>query len=347
MLASPKFLGYTKDAHLVKIKNDVKSAELVVGTELIDSDSLWKWGKPVDISLEEIKSKKQLYDVKGLLLEEELEPGEYWKINKSELKTKLKGNFYVNKGGKVYYENINVSDNNIVNSSYEFLGEAPAAELISGDDLANELNITEGVPQYSNEPWLKFTKKNETTGKLTTMYVAKKPLRYSMSWDQMYAKGLVYGDGKPGGDATVVINGQTYKVRLMRGADINLNPRLIIKRNPLINHNSEWNRMMLPIHEQAIDKSWTYKNNVEKDLKPFVHNFGSGNQGRYTDADLLTHSDFGKGTNSSMQEKIERTEQPEPYILGRGIGSVSFSIPGNSNGTGPSRGWRPVLELID
>src|SRR5690606_33437971 len=90
-----------------------------------------------------------------------------------------------------------------------FLGEVPVTELISGDALAAAIGLTTGTAQYSDEPWLHFI--DPVDG--LTKYVAKKPYRHTISWDQLTAINAVYGD------RTLVIQGNTYKVRLLKGAN--------------------------------------------------------------------------------------------------------------------------------
>src|SRR5690554_5978523 len=63
-----------------------------------------------------------------------------------------------------------------------FYGEVPVSELITGDLLASTIGLTEGTVLHSNEPWLKFA----LDGK--TLYVAKKPFRHSIPWDQIHAQ---------------------------------------------------------------------------------------------------------------------------------------------------------------
>ena len=92
---------------------------------------------------------------------------------------------------------------------------------------------------------------------------------------------IVYGgsEGK-----RVTKNGQTYIVRLMKGALTD--PCLYDKSDR--GAKVQWNRLMLPIHEQAIDKSWDYPAYVEINVPIWTHSFGTGANGMYSDADLMT-----------------------------------------------------------
>lgn len=208
-----------------------------------------------------------------------------------------------------------------------FFGEVSASELISGDALASLVGISQGTSQNSTASWLKFA----WQGKI--LFVAKKAFRNSISWDHINSANAVYG-GK-----TVEIDGLTYKIRLMKGALTDPSEYEDPDRGA---HGSEWNRLMLPIHEQAIDESWDYPEYVENDIPVWSHNLGSGNQGMYTDEDLLTHYAYGSGHYSWCQEVAESAA----YRVFRGGGGVSRSASGAFHAAGSDKGWRPCLELV-
>lgn len=207
------------------------------------------------------------------------------------------------------------------NSQAGFYGEVPASEFITGDELARRIGLTAGTSQFSNEPWLKFSYMGKTE------FIAKKPFRHSISWNVINAVNAVFGN------RTIDIGGKTYKIRLMKGKTEG-------KQNDsssyqgAINKGSEWNKLMLPIHQKA-PSNWAFKNNVNSPTE----NWNVG----YTDNDLFTHNDAGNGPYSWCQECGESTS----YHLYRGFGGVSSaysSVPFNDN---HSFGWRPVLELVD
>ena len=208
-----------------------------------------------------------------------------------------------------------------------FFGEVSASELISGDALASLVGISQGTSQHSTAGWLKFA----WQGKI--LFVAKKAFRNSISWDHINSANAVYG-GK-----TVEIDGLSYKIRLLKGA--NNDPAG--GYNGAICHGSEWNRLMLPIHQEAINKNWAYPDNVESDIPVWAHNLGTGTQGRYTDVDLLTHRNYGSGSYSWCQEVAE-TAADRIY---RGEYGVSDSISNTSSSTYSGHGWRPCLELVN
>lgn len=213
-----------------------------------------------------------------------------------------------------------------------FFGEVPASELITGDALASECGISQGTSQHSTAGWLKFAYKGEI------QFVAKKPIRHSISWDAINTANCVYGDS---GDKTVVIGGKTYKVTLMRALEPTNDPKTAASGSSgAVNHHSEWNRLMCQIHEEAVNGSWGYPDNIESDIGILEHSLGSGSQGMYSDADLILAS--GDGRRSWCQEMSTSTSSR----LYRGNGGVSFSYGYTSSNAGSAYGWRPVLKLV-
>lgn len=203
------------------------------------------------------------------------------------------------------------------NTQAGFYGEVASSEFISGDDLARELGITAGVSQYSNEPWLKFS----YMGKIE--FIAKKPFRYDIMWNDINNANAVFGN------RTINIKGKTYKVRLAKGKTEG-------KQNDTnsyagsINWGSEWNRLMLPIHEKA-PSNWhnSHKGNVE----PNIENWGVN----YTDDDLIMDYTSGKGPMTWCQEAYY-----SECLVRTNAGSYNHS----SDWKDSRAGWRPVLELV-
>lgn len=201
-----------------------------------------------------------------------------------------------------------------------FYGEVPTSEFITGDELARRIGLTAGISQNSNSGWLKFS----YMGKVE--FVAKKTFRHSISWNNINAANAVTGQ------RTIDISGKTYKIRLPKGKTEG-------KQNDsssyqgAINKGSEWNKLMLPIHQEA-PSNWKYPNNVNSPTE----NWNVG----YTDVDLFTHDSAG-GTYSWCQEYGEKTS----YRLCRGGDGVSISYSNIPSSAGSIYGWRPVLELVD
>lgn len=202
-----------------------------------------------------------------------------------------------------------------------FYGEVPTSEFITGDELARRISLAAGTSQFSNGSWLKFS----YLGKIE--FIAKKPFRHSISWNDINNVGVAFGN------RTIKIGDHTYKIRLMKGKTEGKQDDSS-SNDGSINHGSEWNKLILPIHQKA-PSNWNYKDNVNSPTE----NWNVG----YTDKDLLTNTSGGNGSWSWCQEYGESTR----YRLHRGSYSVSASSSdGPSNASGYC-GWRPVLELVD
>lgn len=199
-----------------------------------------------------------------------------------------------------------------------FYGEVPASELWTGTELSALLGITQGTIQFDDTPWLKWAYQGKT------LFRPKKAFRHSISWNHLNEKGVVYG-----GKTITHENGYSFDVRLMKGALTDPSKNNDSDRGAKY---SEWNRLMLPIHVQAKDKSWAYPAYVEDDI-PY---WGID----YTDADLQVGS--GNGRFVWCQETPASNSS---YRVDRGHGGVSYSDWNAASNTGASRGFAPVLEL--
>jgi len=209
-----------------------------------------------------------------------------------------------------------------------YFGVVSANDLITGDALAALVGISAGTSQFSTEGWLKFAYQ----GKI--LFVAKKTIRSNISWDQINAANCARGNV-----VQKTVKGYTFKVRLMKGSHVagdSTVPDYGTASSGALNHGSEWNKLMLPIHENAApSKSWAYPNNVgTNDTAYWGTNF--------TDADLQTHYNHGDGSYSWCQE----TTYGSSRRLLRGNNGVSYSRYYSSSGANTNRGWRPVLELV-
>jgi len=212
-----------------------------------------------------------------------------------------------------------------------FFGEVPASELFTASQIASACGISKGIAQFENEPWLKFA----LDGKI--LFRPRKAIRYNISWNSINAANCVYGGS---GGKRVTKNGHTYIVRLMKGA---LTDPSLYDSSDQGAKGSEWNRLMLPIHEKAIDKSWAWPKYVEDNVPIWNHNFGTGANGMYRDADLMTHNNYGYGSYSWCQETRNTNTS---YRVVRGYSGVSNSSTNPSSSAIYSDGWSPVLELV-
>lgn len=208
------------------------------------------------------------------------------------------------------------------NEDAGFYGECPASELITGDELARRIGLTAGTSQFSNEPWLKFSYLGKTE------FVAKKPFRYSISWENIKEVNAVFGN------KTIKIGENVYKIRLMKGKTEGKQDDSSSYRGD-INKGSEWNKLMLPIHQNA-PSNWRHTSNVNSPTE----NWNVG----YTDMDLLTYGNYDdNGIYSWCQESGEIGY----HMLYRGRFGVSFSGSDYCAYDYAVFGWRPVLELVD
>ena len=217
-------------------------------------------------------------------------------------------------------ENTGPGPNRLIAGTMEegFFGEVPASELFTGAEISSECGITLGTLQFSNVGWLKFAIDGEI------IFKSKKTYRHSISYDHINSKGCVHGETQ------VSKNGINYKVTLMKGA---LTDPSNYSASDKGAHGSEWNRLMLPIHIKAKDKSWAFPDNVESDVPYWGIDF--------TDADLQVGS--GNGRAHWCQEVGGADAYSRVY---RGISGVSYSRFDYSTATSSHLGWSPVLRLV-
>ena len=225
-------------------------------------------------------------------------------------------------------------------SNTGYYGITTVSQLISGDDLASHLLMTSGVSMNSDAGWLKFY----IDGKI--IFIAKKPFRHSISWNQIYNLGAVYGISGFGPytsgtnvdqNKEITIGEYHFKIRLMTGAHINPFTRdANCTLSSGAGENSEWNRLIYRVHN-------IIPNCGSDGLSTTYH---GGNQIGNNWASF-NDSDLGLGDVNAR-----RTWCQESYsydISGkcrRGQGNIAgFSYTAQtSNST--FDGWRPVLELI-
>lgn len=201
-----------------------------------------------------------------------------------------------------------------------FFGTVSASELWTGTQLSSAVGISEGTIQFDDTPWLKFA----LDGKI--LFRPMKAFRRSISWDTINGAGCVFGT------KTVTKNGHTYKVRLMKGA---LTDPSLYDAPDRGAKGSEWNKLMLPIHIEAKNKSWAYPAYVEDNIPYWGIDF--------TDEDLHTHYSYGNGTYAWCQET--RNTSTSRRVL-RGSLGVSNLSSGLASAATASYGWAPVLERV-
>lgn len=205
-----------------------------------------------------------------------------------------------------------------------YYGEVLPGDLISGTDLANAVGITTKTNYFPNASYLKFSYDNKT------LFIPKQPFFINVSWRALYLCGAVYGNDTTGRVPTgvtptvqnrrVIINGVTYRVRLMRA--VNTDPYTTNTYNidnPPNADMSEWERLIMGISNGTL-----------------------GN---------LTAVDLGVNTSTTLSASaVYSTYCQESHPLGsatyrivRGFTTISkLGTAVNDN----AFGWRPVLEPI-
>ena len=201
-----------------------------------------------------------------------------------------------------------------------FYGEIPSTQLITGTTLASQVGVTEGTA-ITDAGWLKFS----LDGRV--LYVSKKPLRHSISWDHLQSKGVVTGT------KTITIGGEVYKVRLLSGANTNPSTAANGSFDHPGTHGCEWNRLMYRVSAKPFGNS----NNILAS-----EGITEGDWASYSEADLVTHSSGGNGSYSWCQE----TGTTGATRVCRGNYGVSHLNQYTSSSSAADFGWRACLELV-
>ncbi len=201
-----------------------------------------------------------------------------------------------------------------------YYGEVSASEFINGNDLAVQIGLIAGTTFNSDAGWLKFALDYKT------LYVAKRPFRRSISWDQINARGAVFGDTQ------VEINGKLYKVRLLKGRGDGLTTSISDGYDTQPTHNSEWNRLMY--HVSGLPFEYVQNTLASEGIT-------EGDWAQFSEAELLTNAGSGNGSNSFCQDTIGTNR------CVRGYNGVSYIRSTGRTSTSSILGWRPVLELVE
>ncbi|MBG9977221.1 hypothetical protein [Ruoffia tabacinasalis] len=223
-------------------------------------------------------------------------------------------------------------------------GNPEGQREMTASNLALACGLAAGTPINENTTWAKFSSMGEV------IFVPVKPLRSSVSYIDIYEAGLVYGDGTNGRvvptlssgasavttkqETIVTIGGHRYSVRLMRGAG----------SDPLDSYNdadrgmpgelSEWNNLILPLHEKARLQDWAYPAHAGT-----TEDWGIG----LSDEDLVTHSSAGQGSYAWCIEQSDVT--PTARVI-RGYNGDSYGNHNNAWYANSNYAWRPALVLL-
>ncbi len=201
-----------------------------------------------------------------------------------------------------------------------WFGEVAAEDFITGDGLSTEVGLTGlGISQNSNVGWLKFSLERKI------LYVAKRSIRYYLSWDDLNNLNLVTGN------RTVTIANKVYKVRLLKGGSI-----WTAGYDTAEGRSSEWNRLLYHLS----GKPFGFPSNTLAS-----EGISEGDWAKYSEYELGVNLNFdsGRGTCSICQELNGSTGK----VTFRGYRGVSYCTNGTRSQKYEFQGWRPCLELVD
>ncbi|HHT97698.1 MAG TPA: prepilin-type N-terminal cleavage/methylation domain-containing protein [Clostridiales bacterium] len=149
LLAMPRFKDHIENARVTNIKNDVKVAESIVMESLINDKNIPSISDDVinDEKLATLAKENKLYDIKGRVSEGNIESGEYIELDKSIFNTKLKGFFYANQGGKVYYEDIKSGNPSKPIDKSDLTDKKEEAEGLNPDDYEDFTDVEDAIEE--------------------------------------------------------------------------------------------------------------------------------------------------------------------------------------------------------
>ena len=182
-----------------------------------------------------------------------------------------------------------------------------AVSLIDGNVLASQIGLTAGTAINATAPFLHF----ELNGK--AFYMAQKPFRHSLTWNQIHARGAVFGT------RTIAIGGKTYKVRVPRGGVASTTSTI----DPSWGYGSEFNYLMTSIRGGI--------------------NTPSGEGLTYGTIAQLSGSDLAGNIYTICQETA--TMEATWRTLRGGASALHGHVIGIDQ-SHSTYGWRPILEQI-
>lgn len=190
--------------------------------------------------------------------------------------------------------------------------------VVTPSELTTYLGLTAGAVINPDSGWLKFSLDEKL------LFIAQKPFRYALSWDDLNAVGAVDGS------RTITLGDHVYAIRLIRGANTDPAYANHDSANPAGTEDSEWNRLVQAIcSESGNTLGWD--------------NFSAADLG----AQGYTVS--GPGTSNLCMERSgwnQANDSDSGYMVLRGYKGVDNYYVTRSNNDARYSGWRPVLELV-
>lgn len=190
-----------------------------------------------------------------------------------------------------------------------FYGETTTTDLYTGTQISAATAVTAGTLQFDTDPWLKFYWHGQV------LYIAKKPYRHTVSWDNINTANAVYG----------VNLGATGRTRLTKGSiqlDVKLMKGATKDPSPASSPGRQWDELI-------------YRVAAEVPAGQVGANWGT-----YTNTDLQI---TGNGSYCWMQEIYQPSTSNR---VRRGNSSLSNFGYIASSGANTNGGWRPCLALV-
>lgn len=198
-----------------------------------------------------------------------------------------------------------------------FKGVVPSANFITGTALAAAVGFTDGSAQNDDCGWLHFIEDNGLE-----LYIAKKTIRYNLSWEQLHSKGLSLGTTE------ITIDGVVYIVRLLTGG---------VPPNNTLAVGGEWNRYMYNVYTMADRSTFPPDALYWADYTGPMLGVATVDRSTEVGTASICADDFGNVAHITRGSSISK-QTTDPQITG-----IWYVDP---NSPAPTAGWRPVLELV-
>jgi hypothetical protein len=190
-----------------------------------------------------------------------------------------------------------------------YYGQISQAKLITPAELITQLGIVQGSSINPDTSWMKFAYKGKT------LFVAKQGIRQNLTHLYLQGRNVVNGS------KTIVIQGKTYKVRLMKGG---------ATQNQAGLDGSEWSQLMYRVCTEGPGGLQKWDNIPHAELCKIVP------YSTYVTGDFWQTQEYAiNGGFGTINE-----------TRGRASISASTYLDMGANNTYPWSAWRPVLELV-
>ncbi len=240
-----------------------------------------------------------------------------------------------------------------------YMGIVTSANLTDGPTLAADIGLSAGKAFNNDAGWHKIyvgaSADCNKDGIAKVLFIAKKTIRNTLSWDNIYLAGAVYGTGDNGTaaastgttatqDAQVTYGSTTYKVRLLTGSATD--PAAKIHNNCAddAGGGTEWNDLLYRVHT-AVPTCTDATIGMDGGGETTRHGGpqDGDNWASYTNAELqVFHADAGDGTYCWCQEQGNDTKRR----VHRGGLGVAYFFTGAADYASANIGWRPCLEVV-